>query len=116
MNTGNVTFSGNVTTYSDIRFKDNVNTIPNAVEKVKTVSGITYETKDTKEKRTCVIAQEIEKVLPEAVETDDDGYKTVAYGNMVGLLIKAIKEQQDKIDGQQMEIDDLKSRLNKIGA
>jgi hypothetical protein len=53
-----------------------------------------------------VIAQEIEEVLPEVVSTNDQGLKTVSYGNIVGLLIEAIKEQQK-------EIDELKKKFNK---
>ena len=45
-----------------------------------------------------LIAQEVEKVLPEVVHTNDDGIKTVAYGNIVGLLIEAIKDLQKEVD------------------
>jgi hypothetical protein len=51
-----------------------------------------------------VIAQEVEEVLPEVVEDGLDGFKSVAYGNMVGLLIEAIKEQQKQIDALKMHI------------
>jgi hypothetical protein len=56
-----------------------------------------------------VIAQEIEKVLPEVVITNNDGLKSVSYGNIVGLLIEAIKEQQEQISVVKEEIRQLKN-------
>ena len=106
---GHFTATGNVTAYSDERLKDNILVIDNALEKVSQLRGVTFNRTDTEETRrqTGVIAQEVEKVLPEAVITADDEMQTksVAYGNMVGLLIEAIKEQQ-------IQIDDLKQQLN----
>jgi hypothetical protein len=98
---GNVTTSGNVTAYSDITLKDNIETIPNALNKVTQVRGVTYTRRDLADKQTRytgVIAQEIESVLPEAVMTDGDGIKSVAYGNVIGLLIESIKELNAKIE------------------
>ena len=101
-NSGNVTATGNVTAYSDERLKDNILVIDGALEKVSQLRGVTFNRTDTEEpdRQTGVIAQEVEKVLPEAVITADDEMQTksVAYGNMVGLLIEAIKEQQKQID------------------
>jgi hypothetical protein len=111
---GNATFSGNVTAYSDIKLKDNIETIPDAVNKVKQVRGVTYTRKDLddKEKRySGVIAQEVEAVLPEVVGTNEKGTKHVAYGNMVGLLIEAIKEQQTQIEALTSEINTLKEMI-----
>ena len=72
----------------------------NALDKVNAIRGVTYNRNDLEDapRQSGVIAQEVEKVLPEVVHTDDEGIKTVAYGNMVGLLIEAIKEQQTQID------------------
>ena len=96
---GNTIASGNVGAYSDIKLKDNIEVIENAIEKVQAIRGITYNRNDIEgnPRQTGVIAQEVEKVLPEAVDTKED-IKNVAYGNMVGLLIEAIKEQQAQID------------------
>jgi hypothetical protein len=87
--TGNFTASGNITAYSDERLKTDVETIPNALEKVNSLRGVSY-TKDGV-RGLGVIAQEIEKVLPEVV-FDGEEFKSVAYGNIVGVLIEAIKE------------------------
>jgi hypothetical protein len=100
--TGDVVASGNVTAYSDLRIKDNLEVISDALSKVEQLNGYTYtrtDSEDKQEKHTGVIAQEVLKVLPEAVvlgETPEDNM-AVAYGNMVGLLIEAVKELSDKV-------------------
>jgi len=104
----NLTVSGNVTAYSDIKLKKNIEVISNALDKVMQLRGVTYDRVDMDSPRqTGLIAQEVEKVLPEVVGTDEE-YKSVAYGNMVGLLIEAIKEQQEQIDILKEEIEELK--------
>ena len=95
----NITATGTVqgaevTATSDERLKSDIKTIDNALDKVMNMRGVSY-TKQA-EKGVGVIAQEIEKVLPEVVT--DGEYKSVAYGNIVGVLIEAIKEQQKQID------------------
>ena len=100
--TGSFTATGDVTAYSDKRLKRNIETITNAVDTVSKLRGVNYE-KDGRNS-TGVIAQEIEEVLPQVVHTDADGMKSVAYGNIVGILIEAIKEQQK-------EIEELKKKL-----
>jgi len=105
---GNWTATGNVTAYSDEKLKDNVEVIDNALEKVSAIRGVTYNRNDSDDyvRQTGVIAQEVEKVLPEVVQENSDGIKTVAYGNMVGLLIEAIKEQQQQIDELKAKLGD----------
>ena len=97
---GNWTATGNVTAYSDERLKDNVEVIDNALSKVSAIRGVTYNRNDDENyvRQAGVIAQEVEKVLPEVVQENSDGIKTVAYGNMVGLLIEAIKELKAEIE------------------
>jgi len=105
---GNFTATGDVIAYSDARVKENVVTIDNALDKVKEMRGVYYnrtDQEDDKSKKVGVIAQEIEKVLPEVVSEDGDGMKGVSYGNIVGVLIEAIKDQQKQID-------ELKARLD----
>ena len=87
--------SGDITAFSDIRLKTNIEKIENALDKVCQLSGYTYDMNN--KRSTGVIAQEVEKVLPEVVQDREDGYKTVAYGNMIGLLIEAIKELKEEI-------------------
>lgn len=100
---GNFTAVGNVTAYSDIRLKKDLEVIADALNKVMSLTGYTYERIDTGARHTGVVAQDVQKVLPEAVQNDGE-HLSVAYGNMVGLLIEAIKEQQKQIN-------ELKARL-----
>jgi polyhydroxyalkanoate synthesis regulator phasin len=105
--TGDLVASGDVTAYSDERLKDNIQTIDGALGKVNSMRGVTY-TKDGLES-SGVIAQEIEKIAPELVK--DGQFKSVAYGNLVGYLIEAIKEQQKQIEQSKTEIDNLKKLI-----
>lgn len=91
---GNIVASQNVTAYSDERLKSNVRTIDNALDKVSLMRGVYFDKNETAS--TGVIAQEMEKVLPEVVF--DGEYKSVAYGNIVGILIEAIKELKNEIE------------------
>jgi len=97
---GNILATGNITANSDISLKDNITPIPNALDKVLQIRGVTFNRNDIEDnpRHAGVIAQEVEKVLPEVVSEGEDGIKSVAYGNMVSLLIEAIKEQQEQID------------------
>ena len=96
----NLVASGNITAYSDATVKDNIQTIEYALEKVLKLRGVEFDRNDLdgKPHQIGVIAQEIEKVIPEVVITNDDGLKSVAYGNLSGLLIEAIKELKAEID------------------
>jgi hypothetical protein len=88
---GKVYAADTITAYSDIRMKKNVENISNALEKVGKLRGVTYDRIDTNERQLGVIAQEVQAVLPEVVSESYNGL-SVAYGNMVGLLIEAVKE------------------------
>ena len=92
---GNATFNGTVTESSDERLKTDIRTIDNALNLVNDMRGV-YFTKDN-EAGTGVIAQEMEKVLPEVV-LDNEEYKSVAYGKIVGVLIEAIKELKKEVE------------------
>ena len=98
---GAATFNNDVTAFSDVILKDDINTIDNALERVQGMRGVFFNRKDINGSRqTGVIAQEVEPFLPEVVrETKDENkIKSVAYGNMVGVLIEAIKELNAKIE------------------
>ena len=80
---------------SDERLKSDIKKIPKALDKVKELSGYTYT---INEKQSAgVIAQELLKVLPESVTTRDDGYYSVTYHGLIGLLIEAVKELSEKV-------------------
>jgi hypothetical protein len=91
---GAITSSGDVTAFSDMNLKSDIRTIPNALDKVSDMRGV-YFIRDG-EAGTGVIAQEVENILPEVVK--DGEYKSVAYGNMVGILIEAIKELKAEVE------------------
>ena len=112
--TGAIIASDNITAYgtpSDIRLKENIKVIDNALDKVKQLKGITYDLKSDGNRLTGLIAQDLQKVLPEAVyETsavDDanDKHLAIRYGNTVGLLVEAIKEQQQIIEDLKLKIE-----------
>jgi len=91
---GNLTMAGNVTAYSDARLKKDVTTIEGALDLVGKMRGVTYTRIDTDKAGVGVIAQEMLEVMPEVVQqgTGEDDTLSVAYGNLVGVLIEAIKE------------------------
>ena len=94
--TGDFTATGDVTAYSDRALKRNIETLENSLDKVMQMRGVTFQ-KDEKQ-GVGVIAQEVELVIPEVVKQDQYGMRSVAYGNIVGVLIEAIKEQQKQIE------------------
>ena len=95
-------------TTSDINVKKNIEPIDNAIFKISQINGVTFSFIDDpdEQRHAGVIAQDVEKVLPEAVKELNDGIKHVAYGNLIGLLVEAIKDQQKQID-------ELKALINK---
>ena len=95
---GDLNALGNVTAFSDKRLKTNIQTIPNSLEKVKKLRGVSYDRIDIDSHQLGVIAQEIQSVLPEVVFENSDGLLSVSYGNIVSVLIEAIKELSAKVE------------------
>lgn len=103
---GTVSVEGDVIAYvtSDISMKKNIRIIPQALAKVMALRGVTWDWNEEvredvkKSPTTGIIAQDVEKVLPEVVVTREDGTKAVNYEHMIGLLIEAIRELNEKID------------------
>jgi hypothetical protein len=95
---GNIYASGDVTAYSDAALKTNVATIDGGLDKVMALRGITFERIADGSVSTGVIAQDVAAVLPEAVATDENGVMAVKYGNLVGLLIEAIKDLKEEVN------------------
>ena len=108
--TANMTINGSLTQNSDERVKENIVEISDCIDKVKAIRGVYYNRTDfnTEVKKVGVIAQEVEKVLPEVIlEAPDTGFKSVAYAELTSILVNAIKEQQ-------VIIDDLKTRIENL--
>ena len=98
---GAATFNNDVTAFSDERLKTEIETINDALNKVCQMRGVSFKRTDNDGRTSVgVIAQEIEKILPEVVREDksEDKIKSVAYGNIVGVLIEAIKELKNEIE------------------
>ena len=117
---GNLVVQGNVTAFgspSDIRLKENIERIADPVEKVKKLDGVTFNYKKTGARSTGLIAQQLLDVLPEVVyeETDlesGERHYAVRYGQVVGLLVEAMKEQQDQIDSLKSIIEEMRNGNN----
>jgi hypothetical protein len=110
---GALNVGGDVVAYasSDERLKDNIELISNPIEKVQSLKGVTWNWNDNADElqqslpNVGVIAQDVEKVLPQLVTDRDNGFKGVDYAKLTGLLIEAVKDQQKQID-------ELKSKLS----
>ena len=99
--TGTLTATTEVTVSSDVRFKSNIETINSALDKVKAMRGVYFDKHGVEDRRSVgVIAQEMQEVMPEVVVTDDteDKHLSVAYGNLVGVLIEAVKELSEEVE------------------
>ena len=93
---GNIYTANSIISFSDIINKTNIETIPNALDTVKKLRGVTYNRIDSGEQQIGLIAQEVLKIVPEVVSKTKDGL-AVAYGNIVGLLIESIKELSEEV-------------------
>ena len=95
---GNIVATGNVSASSDIRLKSDIEVITDALSKISEIRGVTFKRMGQRDRNAGVIAQEVETVLPEVVKTDTDGFKSVCYGNMIGLLVEAVKELSARVE------------------
>ncbi len=114
---GNILASGTITP-SDIRYKKNIHSINNALNKVLQLNGVFYnlrteefpEMQFDSKTQIGLIAQNVERILPNVVVTSNNGYKAVDYAKLVPLLIEAIKEQNKKIEHLENQINGLKNK------
>lgn len=106
LNVGTTIYAGgNITGFSDERLKKEIQTIKDSLEMVKKLRGVFFKFKETDKPGVGVIAQEVKEVLPQVVEQTDDGTLSVAYGNIVGVLIEAIKELSDKVESLEKKLE-----------
>jgi hypothetical protein len=114
---GAATFNNDVTAFSDERLKTDIETITDGLEKLMKLRGVTYKRNDVEDAKLQmgVIAQEVEKVVPEVVLTADDevGTKSVDYGKLTALLIESVKELGQVVNN---EIQDLKKEIATMNA
>lgn len=113
--TGRYTTSG-WTHSSDIRLKQNIEKLGNVLPSIKQLQGVTFSFKSDAQNISQIgfIAQDVEKLFPQLVTTDSNGFKSIAYGQVSAVLVEAIKEQQNIIETQQEEIDALKQRVSEL--
>lgn len=94
---------------SDVRHKRNIAPLEGVLDKVMTLRGVNFEWRDTEPsqtgKRIGMIAQEVERVIPEAIVTNADGYKGIAYSDLVALLVESVKAMYTKLNEQQAVIE-----------
>src|SRR5262245_56903398 len=111
VNVGGSVRANAITLTSDARYKQHIATFPDALDTILNLRGVTYDwNRDawkhknfSEGKQIGFIAQEVEKVLPELVSTDSNGYKSVAYANVVPVLVEAIKAQQKQREADRAE-------------
>ena len=105
---GNFTATGNVGAYSDMALKEDIYQIENALEKVNQLRGVHFTRKSNNSKEIGVVANEVEKVVPELVDEHEDKelgkIKTMKYANTVGLLIEAVKDLSKQVEELKMAV------------
>jgi hypothetical protein len=115
---GRIDATNDIVAYSssDRRFKENITPIESPLSKILKIGGYTYDWKEENKiehgyegNDVGVIAQEIEEVLPQLVQTRESGYKAVKYDKLVALLIEGIKEQQTQIEELRNKIEELEN-------
>ena len=95
---GNLTASGDVNTNSDIKLKTNIKTLTNSLDKVLQMRGVEFDRIDIEGKHQIgFIAQELEEIYPELV-SENQGTKSVAYGNITAILVEALKELKERVE------------------
>ena len=110
-------YSNGVALTSDSRYKTHIAALDNALENILNLRGVTYDYDRAKwpaknfpaERQIGFIAQEVERIFPELVVTDANGYKSVMYQNAVPILVEGMKAQQKQIEAQKREIEALKT-------
>ena len=95
---GTIYATGNITANSDLTLKKNLELITNPTDKLMQLNGYAYQWKSNDEHQYGVIAQEVEKILPYAVSTGNDGIKGVSYNQIIPVLIEAVKEQKKELE------------------
>ena len=121
---GETIFKGMVTSpgyscSSDLCFKHNIRPVGHALKKITSLTGVTYDWKKDKfkdrnfsaDRQIGLIAQDVEKVLPELVNTDEEGYKSIQYNKLTAVLVEAMKEMNEKTVALEKENASLKKRL-----
>ena len=114
---GSITAQGDVTAFSDKRLKENIEPIDNALSKVQQLNGVTYTRNDLEDKEQRYIgllAQDVTEVFPEAVKENEDGILSLNYSGLIGGLVEAIKELDNKNQALEARLAKLEELINDI--
>jgi hypothetical protein len=115
---GHVTSTGSWASSSDVRLKKNIIPVTNALEYIMSLNPVRFDMKNEEDSKTGnhfgFIAQELEQYLPELVNTDNEGMKSIEYATLTSILTGAVKEQQVVIDEQQKQINTQNERLTAL--
>jgi len=96
--TGTITSPGDISGLSDQRLKENLEPIEKALDKIDSLTGYVYDRIDTGQRQAGLLAQDVEQVLPEVIGKTADDYLTLAYGNMMSLIVQGIKELRAEVN------------------
>lgn len=96
---------------SDKTLKKDITPLQNSLSKILQLQGVSFTWKKNGDRTVGLIAQDVEKIYPDIVNTNESGIKSVEYGNLVAPLIEAVKEQQRQIDFLKREIERLESQI-----
>jgi hypothetical protein len=111
---GNIVCNGDITAFSDARLKDNIETIHDAVFMIKRMRGVRYVRKDNNRKKGMgLIAQEVQDIIPEVVLKggDHQGTLSIAYGNIVGVLVEALKQTLTRTEKLESTVSHLEQQI-----
>ena len=115
-----MTIAGTLTQSSDIRIKENISPFTNGHDLIEKINPVYFYFKDKNthpaSRQIGFIAQEVREVLPKLVQEDGKGFLSIDYSKMSVVLLQVLKEQQQKIENQQKEIDELKTLINNLFA
>ena len=102
-----LTVAGDINSSSDISLKENITPLSDSIGILRQIEGVRFDWKQNKRTTLGVIAQDVEKVLPELVDSDENDVKSVKYNGLIAVLIEAVKEQQSQIDDLKQQIQSL---------
>jgi hypothetical protein len=100
-----------IETTSDGRLKINITPLQNSLDKILQLQGVEYDRTDYEKHEIGMIAQEVEKVIPDLVKEDSEGTKILEYQNLTAVLVEAIKEQQEQINFLKQTVQELSTKL-----
>lgn len=124
---GNVNIPGtltaaDLTSPSDLRYKENIVPLPDALDKVLAMQGVCYQWKQeefqekqfSQNSQIGFIGQEVENICPEVVFTDSEGYKSLDYSRLTPVLVEAIKQQQQLIENQRSMLEEALGKIAQL--